>query len=350
MDPSDWRALRENFRENEYYAADVTIDGETLRQAGIRSRGSGSRNDVKPALKVDFNKYVAEQEFHGYKTLVLDNLAQDPSMLRERLAFHVFEAMGLPAPQNAFTRLTVNGVYWGVYALVEPVSKPFLKGRLGEESGNLFDYEWEFTWDFSYRGPDPSQYVPVPFQPQTNEDHLDAEGLVEFVRTANEAPDERLADAVGRFLDVEKFLTYLAVENALAESDGFLGNYGVNNFYLYQFGGDTLFQFIPWDKDSSLSESQVDLFLNVSHNVLARRLLADSDLQRFYVDAVVEAVTSYVNPDWLGSRADEAYKQIRVEALRDEKKPYTNQDFELGYHKVRTVIFERRKDVMSQVR
>jgi spore coat protein CotH len=271
-------------------------------------------------------------------------------MLRERLAFHVFEAMGIPAPQNAFSRLTVNGQYWGVYALVEPVSKPFLKTRLGEESGNLFDYEWDFVWDFSYRGSDPSQYVPVPFQPQTNEDHLDAEGLVAFVRAASEAPDETFSEEMGKFLDVETFLTYLAVENALAESDGFLGNYGVNNFYLYQYGKETRFLFLPWDKDTALSDSRFDLFLNVSHNVLARRLLADPELRRFYVDAVVKAVTEYVNPDWLGSRADEAYKQIRLDALRDEKKPYTNEDFELGHIKVRTVIFERRKEVLSQVR
>jgi spore coat protein CotH len=350
MDPADWRALRENYRENQYYAADLTIDGETTRQVGLRSRGSASRNGVKPALKVDFNKYVAEQEFHGYKTLVLDNLAQDPSMLRERLAFQVFEAMGLPAPSNAFTRLTVNGEYWGVYSLVEPVSKPFLKARIGEESGNLFDYEWAFTWDFSYLGPEASLYVPAPFQPETNEDHLEAEGLVEFVRVVNETPGERFASAVENLIDVEKFLKYLAVENALAESDGFLGNFGVNNFYLYQYGGENRFVFIPWDKDNALSDSRFDLFLNVSHNVLARRLLADPDRQRVYVRAVVEAVTSYVNPEWLGNRADEAYKQIRLDALRDAKKPHTNEDFELAHLKVRAVIFERRADVMSQIR
>jgi spore coat protein CotH len=349
IDPSDWRALQENYRENQYYAADLTIDGETVRQVGLRSRGSASRNSLKPALKVDFNKFVAGQEYHGYKTLVLDNLVQDASMLRERLAFQVFEAMGLPAPQNAFTRLTVNGEYWGIYALVEAVSKPFLKERFGEESGNLFDYEWTFAWDFSYLGPDPSRYVPTPFQPQTNEDHLDAEGLVAFVRIANEAPGETFVSEIGGLIDVPTFLRYLAVENALAESDGFLGNYGVNNFYLYQYGGGS-FVFIPWDKDNALSDSRWDLFLNVSSNVLGRRLLEDAEHRRLYVGAVVEAVTSYVNRDWLGQRAEEAYRQIRVEALRDEKKPHTNEDFELGFLKVKTVILERRKDVMSQIR
>ena len=54
-------------------------------------------------------------------------------MLRERLAFLVFEAMGIAAPRNAFARLTVNGEYWGLFALVEPVSKPFLESAPGRE-------------------------------------------------------------------------------------------------------------------------------------------------------------------------------------------------------------------------
>ena len=40
----------------------------------------------KPALRIDFNRYVAGQEFLGLKSLALDNLWQDPSMIRERLA------------------------------------------------------------------------------------------------------------------------------------------------------------------------------------------------------------------------------------------------------------------------
>jgi len=86
MDPSDWRALRENFRSNSYYAANISLDGEVLQQVGIRSRGAGSRSGEKPGLKIDFNKYNKSQEFHGYKTMALDNLVQDTSLLRERLA------------------------------------------------------------------------------------------------------------------------------------------------------------------------------------------------------------------------------------------------------------------------
>ena len=36
-------------------------------------------------MKVDMNKYVQGQEFYGYKSIDLDNLATDASMIRERL-------------------------------------------------------------------------------------------------------------------------------------------------------------------------------------------------------------------------------------------------------------------------
>ena len=67
------------------------------------------------------------QEFHGYKSLVLDNVTQDPSMMREMLANNVFESVGIPYSQIAPCRLTVNNGFWGLYTLIEAVSKPFLK-------------------------------------------------------------------------------------------------------------------------------------------------------------------------------------------------------------------------------
>ncbi len=140
-------------------------------------------------------------------------------MLRERLSFLVFEAMGIAAPRNAFARLTVNGEYWGLFALVEPVSKPFLEARLGEKSGTLFDYEWIFPYDFSWRGSEPSAYVPEPFQPETNESKPDvADGLVAFVQAINDTPDASFVSAMGSRLDVDRFLTHVAIENALAEA------------------------------------------------------------------------------------------------------------------------------------
>jgi spore coat protein CotH len=349
LDPAAWQALRDNYLENQYYAANLTIDGVPAPQVGIRSRGEGSRSEEKPGLKVEFDKYVPAQEYYGYKSLVLDNLTQDPSFLRERLSFLVFEAMGIASPRNAYARLVVNGEYWGLYALVEPVSKPFLEARLGEKSGTLYDYEWIFPYDFSWLGPRAADYVPLPFQPETNEEKPDvAAGLVAFVQAINDTSDASFVATMESWLDVNRFLTHVAVENAIAEGDGIVGDHGLNNFYLYEYGGKNRFVFVPWDKDNGFRRADWPLYRNLDANVLTRRLTAQPAQRQLYAEAVLRAVTSYVNSFWLTPQLETAYQQMRSAAQSDTRKPYTNAQFEAAVAGVRGVIAAREGDVRSQ--
>jgi spore coat protein CotH len=349
IDPSAWKALRDNYLSNQYYAANFSVDGVGVSQVGIRSRGDGSRSEEKPGLKIDFNRYVPSQEYYGYKSLVIDNLTQDASMLRERLSFLVFEAMGIASPRNAHARLTVNGEYWGLFALVEPVSKPFLKGRLGEESGTLFDYEWRFEYDFEWLGGDTDEYVPLPFEPETNESRPDvASGLVRFVETINQAPAAGFVAAIGSWLDVDRFLTHVAIENAIAEDDGIVGDQGLNNFYLYEYGQKNRFVFIPWDKDNTFQAGNWPLYRNLERNVLTARLTSDPAKRQVYAGAVARATSEFVNPRWLTPQLETAYQQIRGAALADVRKPYSNGEFDAAVAGLRGVIAAREHDVNAQ--
>jgi spore coat protein CotH len=345
--PEDWQTLRENYLSDDYYVANVSLDGLVIRTVGIRSRGSGSRSGQKPALKIDMNEYV-DQDYHGYKELILRNVVQDPSFLRERLAFMVFEGMGIAAPQNAFCRLYVNDEYFGLYEVEEPVGKPFLKERLGEDKGNLFDYEYTSPYDLSFRSDDPHAYIPYPFKPETNEDDLDASGLVDFIRAVNGAPDERFVRDMGAWLDLPKFLTYVAVENVLAATDGFLGKEGMNNFFLYQYDKQRRFTFIPWDKDTILAHPSFPIMGGVETNVLTRRLLRDPAMQQIYARALYETATRFVNQRYLIPRLETAYQQVREAALADPNKPYTNEQFEDAVGGLRGVILAREADVVAQ--
>jgi spore coat protein CotH len=348
MDPGDWAALRQNFHTNQYYAANISIDGEVVQQVGIRSRGKGSRSGEKPGLKVDMNRYVSGQEFHGRKSVILDNLTQDVTFLREPLSYAVFEAMGIASPQVSHTRLTVNDQYWGLYTLVEDITKPFLEARLGDKEGNLFSYEYTFPYDFSFRGANSNAYVPAPFEPETNEDSLDAAGLVAFIRTINEAPDATFVSAVSPFLDVTRFLTHVAVENAIAENDGILGFEGMNNFYLYQYAGQSRFVFIPWDKDTTFVASEFPLLIRADTNVLVRRLLADPAQMAVYRDAVKRAAAVAVNPGFMLPRIEAMYSLIRNSALEDTHKPYTNEEFEIGVEGLKNLIVAREQNIAAQ--
>src|SRR4030095_17074233 len=93
------------------------------------------------------------------------------------------------------------------------------------------------TYTSRVRAGDPNEDVPLPFQPETNEDHKDvADGLVAFIEAVNNAPSAGFSSTIGARIDVDRFLTHVAVENGLAEADGIVGDQGINTFYLYEYG------------------------------------------------------------------------------------------------------------------
>jgi spore coat protein CotH len=349
MDPADWASLRANFRSNQYYAANISVDGDVLQQVGVRSRGKGSRDPNKPGLLIDTNKYVTNQEFHGLKKLVLDNVIQDSSFLHEPLAYQVFEAMGIASPAISYTRLTVNDEFWGVYWLIENIDKNFLAARLGDKEGNLFKYEYVENYTFTDKGSDPKSYLGI-FQPETHEDNPDASGIVKFVQAVNGAADgAATVAAAAPFIDVDKFLTYVAVENAIAEQDGWAGLEGMNNFYIYQFTGQTKFQVIPWDQDTSFVSGSWPVLQRLDTNVLTRKLLADPTKKQFYLAQVKAAAAAAVNPGFLLPKLEAYYSVMRNAVLADTKKPWTNEQFEQGVQGMRGVIAARQPDIQTQV-
>jgi spore coat protein H len=347
MDPADWKSLRDNFRGNQYYAANISVDGEVLQQVGIRSRGKGSRSGEKPGLLIDTNKYVSNQEFHGLKKLVLDNVTQDASFLHEPLAYQVFEAMGIASPAIAYTRLTVNDEFGGVYWLVENVDKNFLAARFGDKEGNLFKYEYLEDYRFTEKPGDPRTYLSI-FQPETHEDNPDPSGLAEFIHAANTAPEAGFAAAMAPYIDVDKFITYIAVENAIAGQDGFLGLQGINNLYIYQFTGQKKFTLIPWDQDTTFLSATWPVDQRIDSNVLARKLLADPAKKQFYLAQVKAAAALAVNSGFLMPKLEAYYGLMRNAVLADTKKPWTNEQFEQAVGGARGVIAARAADIQAQ--
>jgi spore coat protein CotH len=350
MDPADWASLRANFRSNQYYAANISVDGEVLQQVGVRSRGKGSRNADKPGLLVDTNKYVSNQEFHGLKKLVLDNVVQDSSFLHEPLAYQVFEAMGIASPAISYTRLTVNDEFWGVYWLVENIDKNFLAARFaGDKEGNLFKYEYVENYTFTDKGSDPNSYLGI-FQPETHDDKPDATALMQFIQAVNGAADgAATVAAAAPFIDVDKFLTYVAVENAIAEQDGWAGLEGMNNFYIYQFTGQTRFVVIPWDQDTSFVSGSWPVLQRLDTNVLTKKLLADPARKQYYLAQVKAAAATAVNPGFLTPKLEAYYGVMRNAVLADTREPFTNEQFEQGIEGMRGVIAGRQPDIQQQI-
>ena len=347
--PSDWQQLKDTFFENTYYPAEFTWRGITVEEVAIRSRGGGSRSGFKPGLRIDFNRFVKGQHFLGLTSLVLDNHWQDPSFLRERLSLLLFRRMGIPAPRTAYARLYVNGSYGGLYSIVEEVNKVFLKDRFGQNDGHLYEYKWLSEYHFEFLGEDPEAYAPM-FKAQTHESQPEYERLVAMIKTINEAPDEDFAERMRQYLDLELLIRHLAVENYVGEYDGLLGDWGMNNFYLYRFEKSDRFQFIPWDKDVTFYQPEHSVLFNLTANRLTSRLFASPAWRDLYLREIEKcAAEAGGESGWLAAELERAVRLTRAAALEDPNKRQSNDEYGQWVEYTRKWVGYRNSQVLSQV-
>jgi spore coat protein CotH len=338
----DWETLKARASEDTYYPADVIWNGVTVRNVGIRSRGASTRNGIKPGLRVDINHYVASQEFLGLKAFVLDNMYSDDSLVRESVTMKMFAKMAFPAPREAHARLFVNNEYVGVYVLSESIDRTFIGRVFGaaeanvENGGYLLEFEHVAPYHFEYLGPDLLAYAGL-FKPQTRDTDsaVNVYGpLVDMIRTINESSDEDFAAAVGRYLDLQQIVKYVAIEEFIVEWDGLVGFAGMNNFYLYRSWQTGQSQLIPKDKDAALASANDSILLRVDTNVLVRRALNVPELRQAFLEALLSCAAFADEPGvddprgWLEREADGETRQIAQAVSEDPVYPASFEEFE----------------------
>jgi hypothetical protein len=291
-------------------------------QVAISSHGYGSRSNIKPSFKIEFNRYESRNTFLGLRSLILRANTQDASQMHERVAMAFLRRLGIPAPREAHTRLFINDEYAGVYSIVEAVDSVFLQRNFGESDGYLYAYEWVAPWAFEYRGFNAREYSPAPLKPENNLIDPDPAPIVDMVLTINEAPDDRFESAVSQYIELNALFRELAAENFLAEQDGIIGDYALNNFYLYRFQNTLRFTFIPWDKSNTFWALDWDIFHNFTNNVLTRRVLtAAPDLIGLYRDTLRQAADMAGGVGgWLEQEITKESDQIRQAVYADEFK------------------------------
>lgn len=338
LNSSDWSKLKAAFQENTYYPADLIWNGQEIRNIGIRSRGLGSRSATKPGLRVDFDRYSSGQQFLGLKSLVLDNLTQDATGVKESVTMRFYARLGIPAPRETFTRLFVNGEYAGLYGLVESVDKTMMGrvfGSIGDDvqnDGYLFEYNYVLgsPWRFTYEGSALTPYK-LRFDIETNESHPESQiwgPIEELVRITNEASSATFESAVADRLDLPAFVRYIAAQNFVADFDGFTGYDGMNNFYIYRLEDSTQHVLIAWDEDNAFLQPDYGILTRVDENVLTRRVLEIPASRSQYFSVLLEAADSATT--WLKEEMQRQLDLINEAMLADALKPYSNSDHLAG--------------------
>ena len=321
-----------------WFEATVTVDGEVHTQVGVRKKGFlGSLSKVKPALKVRFDKFVDGQLLGGaMKRLTLNNAQQDPSLINTCMAYHIFASAGLPAPRCNFATVAVNGENLGLYVHVESMKTAFLERNFSDPSGNL--YEGTVS-DFrpKWRGT---------LQKKTNEADADWSDI-DAVITALQDPSPAGLEALADIIDLDRFLTFWAVEVLIGHWDGYAGNR--NNFYVYR-ELDAPFVFIPWGADQvfTSTDGPFDDFVSppsvTAHGAIAHRLYRDDAMRAAYVARLKQLLDTVWNEEELLDLADEMAAIVQQHALAKRRAGAAS-----DADRVRQFIRERRAAILADL-
>lgn len=315
--------------------AELSADGMTYKDIGLRYKGNASYGTTSRGLKrnfcIDLDHYDDQQRFHGLKSIMLNAGGLDPSRGRETLSFAVFRAAGVVAPRTAFAEVTISipGKYdkefVGLYTFVEHVDKTFLKDRFKSNRGLLMKPEG--MRDIQYLGEDWKPYE-ARYRPKHEPSAKEKRRVIEFAKLVDKGSDEDFQKQIVSYLDVDQFLRFVAANAFLSTIDNFFT--AGHNYFLYLDPQTNKFVFIPWDMDVSLAavpfvgtaEQRMDLSLMHPHpgqHRLIDRLLAMKDVNELYQKLLRELAGTAFSRKRLLAQV-EAIESVTTERLVREKK------------------------------
>ncbi len=369
----EWNRLLALYDANKYTAqyvmASITFikEGDTTRvdSVGLRLKGNTSRHrpegnqynvphqtDTKIWRRVNFGvnlrKYVDDEAhtIQGIRKIHLRCCSSDPSYVREMFCYNLFRRAGIwTAVRDNYCRLWIHvegdskEVYFGVYQLLEPIDKRYLKDRK-DLFGSSNSYLWKCrsntglnnpNGDFWYDDDSDDRHA-YTLETQTAEFDTAKVQLLNFIDKLNNLSDSAFYDWIQKVTDVDLLLHTYAINVAVGSWDDYWNH--ANNYYMYFSGKgltDYKFFFIPYDYDSTLgtcsmagaqsdSGRQNPLSWGVPRNPLIYRIIKFEDFRAIYVKYLLEAV------DERYALMDREAAQARINAWYSRIAPYISND------------------------
>jgi CotH protein len=321
-------------------------------QFSLVNSGNRTLTAPKRSWKVDLDP----GEVAGMSTLNLKSMYNDPSQMREALAWRLFRVAGVPASRHTYARLAINDRFLGLFSLIEQVDKAFLRQRFaGKPHGNLYKV---FCGDLGpgtlqrrvapdgddsgrqYRGTSDSDHT---YRLKSYSDAPDAHSYDDLAWLCRAIDGAGLPGGTDRFdtdafatgirevLDVDTFLRWAGVNVLVGAWDNYFATPA--NYYLYNGGrgGDDVnvvsapyFAFIPWDYDNTFGidyfgtswqyTDVLDWASNTgdywrrnghgrrSHLPLVVNLLQNTAFRRYYLDHLEHLLDTEFNPAAIDAR------------------------------------------------
>jgi hypothetical protein len=340
---ADWeRELAAFYRTDVEVPATMTVDGRVYKDVGVHFRGSSSFMMVPEGLKRSLNlsmDYVVDgQDLGGYQTLNLLNANNDPTFLRAVLYTEISRRY-MPTPKMNYMRVVINGESWGIYLNSQQFNGDLIKEHFKDGKGARWKVPGRPNGrsGLEYLGPDVARYRPL-FEIKTKDDAESWQALINLCRVLNETPPDKLQAALAPLLDVDAALRFLAVEVALANSDGYWTRASDYSLYLDPAGR---FHVIPYDVNEALGGGggrggrgpvQIDPLVGTDDPTkpLRSKLLAVPALRQKYLEYVRDIATRWLDWNALLPMAKSSHDLIASEVRTDTRKLYDVAGFEAG--------------------
>lgn len=250
--PEQLNALQIDCGNNvqEYRPVKLTYGKETV-DAMVRLKGNWSWDCSKMQFVVSFNEIDPKGRFHGLRKIVFDAPWYDRTMLHERLAMPFFKSRGLPYSCVNNAMVSINGMYYGVYANVERLDKEYLQRNFELADGNLYQAGNEL---------------------KTNETLGDTSDLAALNAANN-------VDELAKVMDLNEAVSEWAAEAMLPAMDNYWAGVEIN-YYIYSHPSRG-FLYLPYDMDIVFGDS------------------AYEDGSLIWPDSLTSDPITYQHPGWL---------------------------------------------------
>jgi CotH kinase protein len=344
----------------------------------IKNSGNHTLRAPKRSWRLILDAAGPDNRLAGMRRINLKAMWNDPSQMREALAWRLFGQADVPAPRHTYAKFAFDANYRGLFSVIEQVDRRFLKDHFGENHlGNLYKTGCRDIGcaTLAYRtGPDGDDsgrqyYVPGAaehtYRLKTNADNPEAntyDDLACFIRTINgiglpggreRFDTDAFRESVDGIMDAEAFLRWAAVNMLLGSWDNYYAT--PSNYYLYNSGhqgaakdfvSSPYFHFIPWDYDNCLG---MDYFgirwqygdildwagntrrywknRKTTHIPLVLNLLRNHDYRQYYLDYLEHLLDTAFNPRAFAAQIgthspDGLWQRIRQAAYLESDTPW----------------------------
>jgi hypothetical protein len=297
ISPAGLASLRRMPRN--YVSGTVREGNRVLTNVAFHLKGMGSYRtvDEKASFAVKFDEFAKDQEYFGLTKLMFNNAVQDPTYMVEWLATGLFRDAGLPAARVTHARVQLNGRDLGLYVVIEAMNKRFLKQHFSSAKGNLYE---------AYL-----QDIDLPLEQDGGEATGQSDVRALLAACSMVDPAERFK-RVGKVLDVDKFMSFAAMEILVGHWDGYTIH--TNNYRLYHDPGSDKMVFITHGLDWAFRRPNISIQPPLK-SLVGRAVFQTSEGPKLFRERIGTLYTNVFRVPVITNRMEQALARVRSAGL-----------------------------------